>query len=75
MMNERSTRSTAYDIVKAYMMSKIGKMTGAEVTAACPSVGRSAALGAIKKLTDEGLILKCGSGRSTYYVRADAVQE
>lgn len=75
MMNEKGTRSTAYDVVKAYMMGKIGKMTGAEVISACPSVGRSAALGAIKKLTTEGLILKCGSGRNTYYVRADSVQE
>ncbi|MCM1215185.1 MAG: Fic family protein [Lachnospiraceae bacterium] len=75
MMNGKGRGSTAYDIVKAYMMDRIGKMTGAEVIAACPSVGRSAALGAIKKLTEEGLILKCGSGRATYYVRADAVQE
>lgn len=75
MMNGKGTRSTAYDVVKAYMMGKIGKMTGAEVISACPSVGRSAALGAIKKLTEEGLILKCGSGRNTYYVRADSVQE
>lgn len=75
MMSDKGARSTAYDVVKAYMMGKIGKMTGAEVVSACPSVGRSAALGAIKKLTEEGLILKCGSGRSTYYVRTDAVLE
>lgn len=74
-MNEKGTRGTAYDIVKVYMMGKIGKMTGAEVISACPGVGRSAALSAIKKLTEEGLILKCGSGRSTYYIRADAIQE
>ncbi len=75
MMREKGARSTAYDVVKAYMMGKIGKMTGAEVLSACPSVGRSAALGAIKKLTAEGLILKCGSGKNTYYVRADSVSE
>lgn len=50
-------------------------MTGAEVGASCPSVGRSAVLGAIKRLTEEGFIFKCGAGRSTYYVRADSVQE
>jgi len=75
MMSEKGTRSTAYDVVKAYMMGKIGKMTSTEVVSACPSVGRSAILGAIKKLTEEGLILKRGSGRSTYYIRADAIQK
>ena len=75
MMSEKGVRSTAYDIVKAYMLDRIGKMTGTEVIADCPSVGRSAILGAIKKLTEEGLVLKLGSGRGTYYVRADAVQE
>ncbi len=75
MMSEKGTRSTAYDVVKAYMMGRIGKMTGAEVIAACPSAGRSAVLGAIKRLTEEGLVLKLGSGRGIYYVRADAVQK
>lgn len=75
MLSRTGAKRTAYDIVKAYMMGKVGKMTGAEVIAACPSVGRSAALGAVKKLTEEGVIVKCGSGRSTCYVRADAVLE
>lgn len=75
MMAVGGKRSTAYDMVKAYMTSKVGKMTGAEIISACPSVGRSAVLGAVKKLVDEGIIVKCGLGRSTYYVRADAVAE
>ena len=50
---------------------KVGKFTGAEVVAHCPSIGRSSALAALKKLTEEGLIIREGSGRSTFYVRAD----
>lgn len=75
MMNDKSSKSTAYDLVKAYMLNKIGRMTGAEVIAACPSIGRSAVLSAIKKLTEDGLVVKCGSGRATYYIRKDAIQE
>ena len=51
---------------------KIGKFMGADVVAHCPSIGRSSALAALKKLTEEGLIIREGSGRSTFYVRADS---
>lgn len=64
--------STAYDIVKKYTEEKIGKFRGADVVAHCPSVGRSSALAALKKLTEEGRIIREGSGRSTFYVRADS---
>ena len=64
--------STAYDIVKKYAEEKIGKFTGADVVANCPSIGRSSALASLKKLTEEGLIIREGSGRSTFYIRADS---
>lgn len=57
------------------MEEKIGKFTGAEVIAACPGAGRSAILNAIKKLTEENVIVKCGAGRGTYYVRRDVFEE
>lgn len=69
-----SSRSTVYDVVKTYVMEKVGKFTGAEVVAACPSGSRSAVLGALKRLTEEGLIVKCGTGRGTFYVRRDAIE-
>lgn len=65
--------SSAYEVVKKYVEEKVGKFTGAEVVANCPSIGRSSALAALKKLTAEGLLLRQGAGRSTYYVRADSV--
>lgn len=74
MMSANGKRSTAYDIVKAFMLEKIGKTTSAEVIAGCPGVGRSAILAAIKRLAEEGEIVKCGTGRSTYYVRKDVVE-
>ena len=63
-----------YDVVKAYVTGKVGKFTGAEVIAACPSGSRSAVLGALKRLTDEEVIVKCGTGRRTFYVQKDAME-
>ena len=71
-MSDTGNGSTAYDIVKKYTEEKVGKYTGAEVVAHCPSIGRSSALAALKRLTEEGLIIREGSGRSTFYVRADS---
>ena len=67
-------RSTVYDVVKAYVTGKVGKFTGAEVIAACPSGSRSAVLGALKQLTNEEVIVKCGTGRRTFYVQKDAME-
>ena len=72
LMSDTGNGSTAYDIVKKYTEEKIGKFTGAEVVAHCPSIERSSALAALKKLTDEGFIIREGSGRSTFYIRTDS---
>ena len=72
LMTKSGASSTAYDIVKKYTEEKIGKFTGADVVAHCPGIGRSSALAALKKLTEEGLIIRKGAGRSTFYVRADS---
>ena len=74
-ISTNGTKSKTYNIVKAYVEKKIGKFTGAEVIAACPGAGRSAILYALKKLTEENIIVKCGSGRGTYYVRSDAFEK
>lgn len=74
-MNAGGTKSRSYDMVRAYVEGKIGKFAGAEVIAACPRAGRSAILNSLKKLTEENVIVKCGSGRGTYYVRSDAFNE
>ncbi len=66
---ERGRRVSAYDVVRAYAEEKIGTFTGADVVAHCPSVGRSSALSALKKLTEEGRIVKKGAGKNTFYVR------
>ena len=72
LLSEVTKGSTAYDVVRKYVETKIGKFTGNDVVVHCPSVGRSSALAALKKLTAEGVIIRQGSGKSTYYVRADS---
>ena len=71
MMQSSGAKSTAYDVIKAYAYSKIGKFTSADIIANCPSVGRSSALAALKKLTDEGYLTKLKTGRNIAYVRSD----
>jgi Fic family protein len=75
LLDKSGITSTAYDIVKKYVEGKVGKFTGAEVLANCPSIGRSSALAALKKLTEEGVILRQGAGKGTFYVRADGAED
>ena len=72
LMNESRNGSTAYDIVKKYADEKLGRFTGADVVAHCPSIGRSSVLASLKKLTEEGIIIREGTGRNTFYYRADS---
>lgn len=74
MLSGGGIKSRPYDIVKAYVSEKVGKFTSADVIAACPGAGRSAILAAMKRLTQENIIVKLGSGRSTYYVRSDSLE-
>ena len=72
LLSEATRGSTAYDIVRHYVETKIGKFTGNDVVVHCPGAGRSSVLAALKKLTEEGVLVRQGSGRSTYYIRADS---
>ena len=66
-------RSNSYDIVKACVTERIGKFTKQEVLMLCPSLGSSSVESALKKLVDEGYLVRIGSGRKTQYVMADAI--
>ncbi len=68
LMTEKSG-STAYDIVKRYVEGKVGRFTGADAVISCPKLSRSSVLSQLKRLTEEGLIIRKESGRNTFYVR------
>ena len=64
-------KSTSYDIVKQFALTKIGTFTKQEALSACPTLGSSSVEAALKKLVSEGTIERLGSGRKTHYVRKD----
>lgn len=66
---QAGVKSTAYDIVKHYAEEKLGQFSKQEVLVNCPGIGRSSAEAALKRLLEEGVIERHGTGRSTYYVR------
>ena len=68
-------KSTSYDIVKAYVSERIGKFSKQEVLVGCPSLGSSSVEAALKKLVEDGTLVRIGAGRKTLYARADAITE
>lgn len=74
LMDKPGAADSAYDIVKKYAENKIGKFTSGDVLADCPSIGRSSALAALKKLVGEGMIHRQGAARAAFYFRADSTE-
>ena len=64
-------KSTSYDVVKAYVSERIGKFSKQEVLVGCPSLGSSSVESALKKLVEEGILVRIGAGRKTLYARAE----
>ena len=62
----------AAEMVRRAAYSKIGKFTKQDILELCPSIGKSSVENALKQLIREGVIVRHGGGRSTYYTRGDA---
>ncbi|MDD5077134.1 MAG: Fic family protein [Sphaerochaetaceae bacterium] len=62
-------KSTPYEIVRKAVDNTLGMFTKAQILQLCPSIGSSSVEAALKRLKDEGYILRQGSGRNTAYVR------
>lgn len=69
-LDDSHVKSSAYDVVKAYVDGKLGKFVSGDVLANCPSVGRTSIFNALKKLVKEGYIEKHGDRKNAYYVKA-----
>ncbi|WP_319755922.1 Fic family protein [uncultured Sphaerochaeta sp.] len=61
--------SSPYDIVRTAVGNSLGVFTKSQILAQCPSIGSSSVEAALKKLKDEGFIIRQGGGRSTRYMR------
>ena len=66
-------KSSASDIVKAAIETRIGKFTKTEIMNICPTISRSSVEASLRQLIASGQIKRYGTGKSTYYLRSDAV--
>lgn len=62
----------AIETVRRAVYNKIGKFTKSEVMELCPTLSKASVENAIRQLTLQGLLIKHGTGRSTFYTRSDA---
>ena len=62
----------AIETVRRTVYNRIGKFTKSEVMELCPMLSKASVESAIKQLVEQGLLVKHGSGRITFYTRSDA---
>ena len=63
------TKLSAYETVRRAIMNKIGKFTKQDIRELCPSLSISSIEGALRKLVDEGEIIRVGNGKNIHYYR------
>ena len=61
----------AVELVRRAIGEKIGKFTKSEIMELVPSVGKTSIENSLKKLVDEGVIVRHGTGKATFYTRND----
>lgn len=69
--SKAGNKSTAYDVVKKYTESTLGKFSKQDALMSCPSLGSSSVEAALKKLVEEGVVIRTGSGRKTMYMKKE----
>ena len=62
-------KTSAYDIVKSFTENTLVKFLKQDALLSCPSLSSSSVKSALKKLVEEGAIIKTGVGRKTMYMR------
>lgn len=68
-VNIFSKKTSAKEMVVHAIYQKLGKFTKSDIMELCPEIRSSSVEASLKELCEEGVIEKCGGGRSTYYVR------
>ena len=66
-------RSTSYDVVRRYVLGRVGTFAKVDALDACPTLGSSSVESALKRLVEDGTLTRIGAGRRTRYVRSDAL--
>ncbi|MCM1363136.1 MAG: Fic family protein [Clostridiales bacterium] len=67
-----SEKLPAIEMVRRAVYNKIGKFTKSEIMELCPTLSKASIESSIKQLVEKGLLVKHGSGRTTFYTRNDA---
>lgn len=71
-VNLISAKLPAPEMVRRAAYEKIGKFTKNDIMELCPSIGKTSIENALKKLVEDGTIIRHGNGKSTFYTRSDA---
>ncbi|MDO4746506.1 MAG: Fic family protein [Bacillota bacterium] len=71
-VNVVSEKLPALETVRRACMQKIGKFTKSDLLESCPTIGKTSVENSIKKLVEDGMLIKHGTGRAVYYTRSDA---
>lgn len=60
---------SALELVRRAINEKIGKFTKSEIMELVPTVGKTSVENSLKKLVDEGIIVRHKTGKATFYTR------
>lgn len=63
-------KSSAIEVVRRAVESRLGKFTKTDIMELCPTLGKTSVESSLKQLVDEGVLVKHGKGRATFYTRA-----
>lgn len=66
-------KKPAIEQVRSAITMKIGKFTKSEIMELCPGLSKASVENALTALVNEGMILRNGVGRGTYYQRTDSL--
>ena len=67
-----SAKLPTVEMVRRAAYGKIGKFTKNDIMELCPSIGKTSIENALKKLVEDGVLIRHGKGKSTFYTRSDA---
>ena len=63
---------SAYDTVRKAVNHKIGKFTKNDIMEFCPALSKASIENSLRKLVEEGILVRHGEARASYYTRKDA---
>lgn len=61
----------AVELVRRAVLEKLGKFTKSDIMELVPSIGKTSVENSLKKLVEEGTIIRHGTGKATFYTRND----